>query len=432
MQGTALPFEFTTTDYAQSLFSYGYFAATVDISSAYRSVSVNPQHWSLQGIRWNLDGEENFLLDKRLCFGLKCAPFIFSQLSNFVVCCLHRRVFFGIINYLDITSTPISKKKACGEPEKLKEKEKLNETLVNLLILADHPEMDDKSDMQNDNQISMKCDLDNISSFKKRLKEYLLISNEQKEIIEPPLCSSPVTLTGDNCDQDHNNAKTSVSFTQIKRTLPSEADSSWNPAKQAQVSAIRCSHRADFLHGALKNGCIEEWAIQAKELPAFMMKVPNFKNEYYQLRLKHAKETMTLAIKHLQESAKADKRTAITLKGAAEVITEETLPAMEAKAAKEAGQKEWDDVVNSTTKYEVRTLNDRKKKLESKVLSLNDVINPANRNPTQATEGDSPAEKDSGASRQDFGRGRGRGRYRGRNRGRRNNKPYSRPNPKES
>lgn len=163
---------------------------------------------------------------------------------------------------------------------------------------------------------TMNVDLNNTISLKNRLKEYLLISDEREENQNSPPTSSHVIDIRDNSDQD--NTKIFLSHTQVKRTLPCEADSSWSPAKLAQISAICCSHHTDFLQGALKNGCIEEWAIQAKELPLFMMKIPNFKHEYYQLRLKHAKETMTLAIKHLQDSAKADKRTATTLKGAAD------------------------------------------------------------------------------------------------------------------
>lgn len=36
-----------------------------------------------------------------LCFGLKCAPYIFIQLSNFVVRCMHRSGVVSVINYLD-------------------------------------------------------------------------------------------------------------------------------------------------------------------------------------------------------------------------------------------------------------------------------------------------------------------------------------------
>lgn len=101
MDITAGEFSFVTVDYVQSLFFRDCFAATIDIASTYRSISVNPPHWSLQGIRWNVNGVDRFLLDTRLCFGLRCAPFIINQISVFLVRCMMGRFFFTISNYLD-------------------------------------------------------------------------------------------------------------------------------------------------------------------------------------------------------------------------------------------------------------------------------------------------------------------------------------------
>lgn len=101
MDATAAPFSYVTVDYVQTLFSRDCFSATIDIASAYRSISVNPSHWNLQGIRWKVEGSEVFLLDTRLCFGLKCAPFIFNQISVFLVRCMMRRGFARVSNYLD-------------------------------------------------------------------------------------------------------------------------------------------------------------------------------------------------------------------------------------------------------------------------------------------------------------------------------------------
>ena len=59
----------------------------VDISSAYRSVPIFPPHSDYQGMRWDFDDGQGtvFLRENHLCFGLKCAPFIFSLLSDLVV-----------------------------------------------------------------------------------------------------------------------------------------------------------------------------------------------------------------------------------------------------------------------------------------------------------------------------------------------------------
>lgn len=101
MNRTAGKFSFVTVDYVQSLFFRDCFAATIDIASAYRSISVNPSHWELQGIRWQINGRMSYLMDTRLCFGLSCAPFIFNQISVFLVRCMRRRGFYAISNYLD-------------------------------------------------------------------------------------------------------------------------------------------------------------------------------------------------------------------------------------------------------------------------------------------------------------------------------------------
>lgn len=113
MDITAQQFSFTTVDFIQGLFYPGYYSATVDIQSVYRSISVNPEHWGLQGVRWSFPDGEKYLVDTRLCFGLKSAPFIFTQVSNFVVRCLARRGSTSIVNYLDDYICVESSKERC-------------------------------------------------------------------------------------------------------------------------------------------------------------------------------------------------------------------------------------------------------------------------------------------------------------------------------
>ena len=47
------------------------FMASVDIASAYRSVSVCVDHWTYQGIMWPIQGQLMPLWDVRLAFGLR-------------------------------------------------------------------------------------------------------------------------------------------------------------------------------------------------------------------------------------------------------------------------------------------------------------------------------------------------------------------------
>lgn len=101
MDQTHQYFSYNSVDLVASLMSQDCFMATLDISSAYRSVHIHPAHWKYHGIAWDIEGSFRFLYDVRLSFGLKCAPFVFTQISNFVVRCLHRRGITRLVNYLD-------------------------------------------------------------------------------------------------------------------------------------------------------------------------------------------------------------------------------------------------------------------------------------------------------------------------------------------
>ena len=77
------------------------FMATVDIASAYRSISVHTNHWTYQGVSWLIEDELCYMQDTRICFGLKLEPFLFTHISNFIVRCMARRGYDRVINYLD-------------------------------------------------------------------------------------------------------------------------------------------------------------------------------------------------------------------------------------------------------------------------------------------------------------------------------------------
>lgn len=84
MDNTGSQFSYTTVDYVQSLFSPGSFGATIDIELAYRSISVNPKHGTYQGVQWRFPEGEKYMVDTRLCFGLRSAPLYFhpSKMSG--------------------------------------------------------------------------------------------------------------------------------------------------------------------------------------------------------------------------------------------------------------------------------------------------------------------------------------------------------------
>ena len=101
MDSTFETFLYASTHQVCDMMSQGCYMATVDIASAYRSVSINPDQWTYQGIKWVIEEEPIFLYDVRLSFGLRCAPFIFTQLSDFVGRTMNRLGFCNVISYID-------------------------------------------------------------------------------------------------------------------------------------------------------------------------------------------------------------------------------------------------------------------------------------------------------------------------------------------
>ena len=74
MSEIVAPFTYNTLDDVTALLSPGDFIASIDISSAYRSISVHPDHWKYQGIFWEIDGKDAHLMDTHICFSLSNAP----------------------------------------------------------------------------------------------------------------------------------------------------------------------------------------------------------------------------------------------------------------------------------------------------------------------------------------------------------------------
>ena len=77
------------------------FCSVSDISSAYRSVNVLPAHRDYQGFKWNIGNGDSWFQDLCLCFGLRSAPYIFTQISDFCVKCVNYEGVSRCINYLD-------------------------------------------------------------------------------------------------------------------------------------------------------------------------------------------------------------------------------------------------------------------------------------------------------------------------------------------
>ena len=101
MSKTCDTFSYKSVDDVCNMLYPNCYMASVDISSAYRSISVHPSQWKYQGVRWPIDGSDELLFDVRICFGARSAPYLFTQISNFITRCMARRGYYHMVNYLD-------------------------------------------------------------------------------------------------------------------------------------------------------------------------------------------------------------------------------------------------------------------------------------------------------------------------------------------
>ena len=101
MSTTFQAFSYNSVQDAVDLLAPGDYMAVVDISSAYRTVSVRADQVCYQGLSWDFGSGPVHLQDNRLCFGLRCAPNIFDCLSHFIVKIAKAMGANRLVNYLD-------------------------------------------------------------------------------------------------------------------------------------------------------------------------------------------------------------------------------------------------------------------------------------------------------------------------------------------
>ena len=94
-------FKFKNIDYAAELLREGDMMSVIDIKSAYRAVTINPEHWTYQGFRWEDEGEEKWYIDHRMCFGVRTGPYYFNLISNFIHEVMSDYYSVRLMNYLD-------------------------------------------------------------------------------------------------------------------------------------------------------------------------------------------------------------------------------------------------------------------------------------------------------------------------------------------
>ena len=99
--GCRTNFLYNSVESVTGMLRVGDYMATVDISNAYRAISIYPTCRERQGLAWDFGSGTVFLRDNRLCMGLSSSPYIFSKVSDFVVRCMVRQGVTDCVNYLD-------------------------------------------------------------------------------------------------------------------------------------------------------------------------------------------------------------------------------------------------------------------------------------------------------------------------------------------
>lgn len=101
MAGLVEKFKYKSVEDVANCLEKDDFLSVIDIKSAYRSVAIDPDHSKYQGIRWDFGSGPFYMVDHRLCFGLKCGPFYFNLISEFVQRVLVERYDMRVVQYLD-------------------------------------------------------------------------------------------------------------------------------------------------------------------------------------------------------------------------------------------------------------------------------------------------------------------------------------------
>ena len=102
MDTSCYPFSYTNLDSVCEFLNYHDFMGVINIENAYRSINILPCHVTFQAFKWvDFEGTTTVYLDHCLCFGIKSAPYIFTQVGNFLVKCLGFHGIHNVVNYID-------------------------------------------------------------------------------------------------------------------------------------------------------------------------------------------------------------------------------------------------------------------------------------------------------------------------------------------
>ena len=101
MDTTCDSFSYKSVDHITSMLNPNDHLAVIDLAAAYRSVNIYPGDTVYHAFRWDLGEGQQVYFDRALSFGLRSAPFLFTQIGDYVAGCMNRRGILRVSNYID-------------------------------------------------------------------------------------------------------------------------------------------------------------------------------------------------------------------------------------------------------------------------------------------------------------------------------------------
>ena len=101
MNSTFQPFSYNSIGSVVAKLDKNDYMCVVDLKSAYRSINVYGDHTRYQGFTWDLGEGSKYYKSNRLTFGLRCAPYIFSRISDFFTIIAGYYGVERVVNYLN-------------------------------------------------------------------------------------------------------------------------------------------------------------------------------------------------------------------------------------------------------------------------------------------------------------------------------------------
>ena len=96
-------FKYHSIQEATKMLHQGSYMAKIDLLNAYRSVKIHPSNYTFTGLQWKFQGDEtpSFIVDKRLPFGARLSPEIFTELGNAIIRIMASKGHPSVVVYLD-------------------------------------------------------------------------------------------------------------------------------------------------------------------------------------------------------------------------------------------------------------------------------------------------------------------------------------------